>query len=130
MSCLTENTIVIKPDAEERLKHDLEFARDTWCRINGDKCVFRNKDYVVYIFDCNGDQPWEIMDGEERDALQLERSDVVVTETNYGDFCWTLINKGKKKGLRDTRWHLITYMKRRVTPDEFEILKERIAYSW
>ena len=126
MSCFTENTIVVKREAEEKLKHDLEAGRD-WCRIRGDKCVFRNNKYAVYIFDCNGDQPWEVMFGEDRDNLLLEWSDIVATETYYGDGRWTRVYKNGR--IEDTRFKLVTYMKNRLTPDEYEIIKKKTAYS-
>jgi len=77
MSCITENTIVIKPDAEERVMNDL---RGYGC--SGINSVWRNDKMVIILFDNNGDNPWDI---EGINNLQADWEDFYVIETNYGD---------------------------------------------
>lgn len=124
MSCLTENTIVVKREAEERLVHDLEVGRG-WCRIRNETCVFKNDEYVIYVFDANGDQPWDVMFGTEWKKLKLQREDIVATEINYleGDVCWT------RTGDAEIDETLIQYMKKFLTPEEWEVVKEETEYS-
>lgn len=77
MSCITENTIVIRPDAEERVMNDL---KSYGC--SGINSVWRNDKMVIILFDNNGDDPWDI---EGTDNLQADWEDFYVIETNYGD---------------------------------------------
>ena len=124
MSIITEDTIVIKREAEEKLKSDFETGRE-WCRIQNEKCVFRNKDYAVYVFDTDGGQPWDVMFGSEYEKLQLTSSDIVVTETNYLDDekPWT------RAGGVDIDESLIEYAKNLFEKDEWEEINEKIMYS-
>jgi len=77
MSYITENTIVIKPDAEERVVNDL---KEYGC--SGINSVWRNDKMVIILFDNNGDNPWDI---EGTINLQADWEDFYVIETNYGD---------------------------------------------
>ena len=81
MSCITENTIVIKASAKNALKKDIDLAiNDTHYRfrLQNVKKAFENNEYVVYIFDCNGDQPWEVADAG---YFSLDWDDVIAMET-------------------------------------------------
>ena len=128
MSCITENTIVIKPLAEKTLLEDIRKVEDEF-RIGGLQCIFRNKDYLVYIFDCNGDQPWEIVDSG---FLDLDFSkDVYASETYYPeDGRWTQVFDENFGKIGDSFRKLITLMKSKLTNSEYIDLKQKIQYTY
>ncbi len=128
MSCITENTIVIRPEAEPVLLSDIEKVGDIY-RVSDLKCKFRNNEYVAYIFDCNGDQPWEVADAGTLD-LDFEK-DVIGTETVYPDGGrWTQILDTKTGYWEDSDKKLSTIMKQKLTPEEFEAYKKGTAYTY
>ena len=128
MSCITENTIVIKASAENALKKDIDLAiNDTYYRfrLQNVKKAFENDEYVVYIFDCNGDQPWEVADA---DYFSLDWGDVIAMETVYEDGRWTRYTD-KDGVMQDTNRKLTTIMKNKLTEIEYENLCQNIMYS-
>ena len=124
MSGITENTIIVKREAEERLVHDLDWARD-WFEINSDRCAFRNDAYCVYTFEANDGQPWDVLLGKEYENLKLSPSDIVVTETDFLDED-ELMTKVGGTGIRES---LIQYAKPLFTEKEWEEIKENTKYS-
>ena len=75
MSMITENTVVIKQSALQRVLHDLyEYG------CSNVKKVWSNDTKIVIIFDNNGDSPWDILTDYE-----AKKGDILAIETNYGD---------------------------------------------
>lgn len=119
MSCITENTIVIKPSDEKQfLKEVKKFEFDY--RLSNVKEVFNNKDMIIFVADCNGDLPWEM----ESDTIVP-----LIMETNYGDededSYWT-----RKSGIGDVPETCAELLKDMVTPEEYEVIEDRIAYTF
>ncbi len=120
MSQITENTVIVKPDAETRCLADLNSVS----YVSKIQKAFENKDMVIFIFDCNGDAPWEI---ENSDSLTLDyQNDLICLETNYldGDDMWTRTPKGDIEEPT-----LIDWLRNKVTKSELKTIKKHIAYS-
>ncbi len=120
MSQITENTVIIKPDAEARLLEDLNSVD----YVSGIYKAFENKDMIIYNFDCNGDVPWEI---EDSSTLKLDyQNDLIALETNYldGDSYWTRTPKGDIEEA-----NLILWLKGKVTKAELKTIKKHTEYS-
>jgi len=124
MSCITENTIVVKPDAVPTLLKDLDKAKADY-RISGINMVYSDDKYAIYVFDCNGDMPWQIAD---KGVFALDFKDVYATETNYGEFRWT---QTYTNGVgRDSHNWLITCMKNKLDDVSWKKVKKAIEYTW
>lgn len=120
MSQITENTVIIKPDAEARLLEDLNSVD----YVSGIYKAFENKDMIIYNFDCNGDVPWEI---EDSSTMKLDyQNDLIALETNYldGDSYWTRTPKGDIEEA-----NLILWLKGKVTKAELKTIKKHTEYS-
>lgn len=120
MSQITENTVIIKPDAEARLLEDLNSVD----YVSGIYKAFENKDMIIYNFDCNGDVPWEI---EDSSTMKLDyQNDLIALETNYldGDGYWTRTPKGDVKEA-----NLILWLKGKVTKAELKTIRKHTEYS-
>lgn len=120
MSMITENTVIVKPEAEDRLLEDLSSVN----YVSGVQKAFENNDMVIYIFDCNGDAPWEI---ENSDSLKLDyQNDLIAIETNYldGDGYWTRTPKGDIKEA-----NLYMWLKGKVSKSELKLIIKRTEYS-
>lgn len=120
MSQITENTVIIKPDAEARLLEDLNSVD----YVSGIYKAFENKDMIIYNFDCNGDAPWEI---ENSSTMKLDyQNDLIALETNYldGDSYWTRTPKGDIEEA-----NLILWLKGKVTKAELKTIKKHTEYS-
>lgn len=120
MSQITENTVIIKPDAEARLLEDLNSVD----YVSGIYKAFENKDMIIYNFDCNGDAPWEI---EDSSTMKLDyQNDLIALETNYldGDSYWTRTPKGDIEEA-----NLILWLKGKVTKAELKTIKKHTEYS-
>ncbi len=121
MSCITENTIIVKPDAEIRCLEDLNGVG----YVSGIYKAFENKDMVIFNFDCIGDVPWEI---EDSDRLKLDlQKDLIILETNYGDSdgYYTRTPEGDVNDKNMLEW-----LKDKVSKADFKAIKKHTAYSW
>lgn len=118
MSMITENTMIIKTENYDLFLKDVE-SFGTERRISNIETVYKSSDYMVIVFDCNGDAPWEIDNTE---------CPYEVLETNYltGDECsiWTRINNGCDDVLRCE-----DILDRYVNVYEIENVKRNIKYS-
>ena len=123
MSCITENTVVCRPDAVGRVMTDLENYDSSYDY----KEVFRNDKLVIIIFDCNGDSPWDIMPSSEQ---KTEDDDILAIETNYGDGdgYWTRIWTDKY-GLAGYDGELLDWLHDVLTEQEYNEVKPLIAYT-
>ena len=120
MSTITENTVIISPKYCEETEADL---RKYGC--SGIRRVFKNSKYAVYVFDCNGDSPWDIKNADE---CQMPYDKIIALETNYGDSdgLWTRFPSRK----RDAKTTIHTWLRRKVTKEELQIIRKKIKYSW
>ena len=125
MSCITENTIMVTKQAENDLLRDLSCDASVLCRINGIKKVYGDDRHVIYIFDCNGDQPWDIVD---RGKLSLREESILCTETAYGPGeLWTRVRCDT--GLYDTDTEMKELIKPYMPKDEYDVVVKSISYS-
>lgn len=118
MSMITENTIVVRSRDENLLLKDLANAG----HVSGAGKVFENGSYAVFIFDNNGDMPWEAM---EQDELSLPYRDIVVMETNYldDDGYWTRTPEG------DLEVTLSEWLANIFTEEECRHIRDKIRYT-
>ena len=116
MSCITENTIVMKASDEDQFLKEVEQYEGIH-RLSGVVKVFKNNDIAVYVFDCNGDSPWEV----ESDTIAP-----IILETNYGDGdgYWTRLNGND---VSETCRELLQNM---LTETEFKSLEDAIEYTF
>lgn len=124
MSCLTENTLVIRAGVENEAIADL---RNYGC--DGINCIVRTDEYVCVVYDCNGDSPWDILPSDE---VQLQdMGGIVAIETNYGDEDgpWTRIFDEKKGYLVDYEDSIFSYMKGILDGDSYLDFVERAEYT-
>lgn len=122
MSMITENTIAIKPDAEERVMNDL-----AGYGCSGINKVFQNDKMVIILFDNNGDNPWDIQGTVN---TQADWEDFYVIETNYGDSdgYWTQIFTPEDR--QDSDKTFLHWVKHEVTPEEYAIIKKKTRYTF
>lgn len=116
MSQITENTIVVKAELEQQLLADAEKYADTYHRVSGFNRVYGDDKIVVYVFDANGDGPWEV----ESDTVEY-----LALETDYldGDEPWTRIN-GEDSDMTIAEW-----LKDQIPEEEYEKVVKAISYS-
>lgn len=116
MSQITENTIVVKAEMEQQLLADAEKYADTYHGVSGFNRIYGNDEIVVYVFDANGDGPWEI----ENDTVEW-----IALETNYldGDEPWTRID-GEDSDMTIAEW-----LKDQIPEEEYEKVVKAISYS-
>lgn len=86
MSQITENTIVIPTEAETTFLQQVTRFEDEY-RINGLARIYTDQQITIYLFDCNGDNPWML------EATQLPW---LILEINYldGDEPYTMLPDG------------------------------------
>ncbi len=121
MSMITENTIVMRTQDIDKLKHAVEQHKAEYdYRIEEPKEVFRNNEIAIFVFDCNG-QP-----------LGLEENlDWLVLETNFLDgeeyyTQWFNPERGCYEETDDTAEELIEKM---LDKETFAAIKNSIRYS-
>ena len=120
MSQITENTIVFKPEAEAIFLRDVETYKGCFYS-NSVRKVFENKDFMAYVFDCNGDMPWQI------NSCKLGRPELIAMETSYGDDgeYWTTVEGADTpEGVTLTDW-----MKTKLTEEEFKVYSEMTRFT-
>lgn len=126
MSMITENTVVIKPDAEERVMNDLA---DYGC--SGINKVWSNDKMIVILFDNNGDNPWDIQGTAN---TQADWEDILAIETNYGDedddgcLYYTQVNT-EEYGMSPYDGELLDWLHDQLTEREYNKVKKLIAYT-
>ena len=124
MSCITENTLVIKASVENQVIADL---RNYGC--DGINCIVRTDEYVCVVYDCNGDSPWDILPSDE---VQLQdMGGIVAIEINYGDEDgpWTRVFDDRKGYLVDYEDSICSYMKDILDRDSYIDFVERAEYT-
>lgn len=123
MSMLTENTVVIKPEAEERIMADLGECLS--CR--GINKVFQNDKMAIILFDNNGDNPWD-MKGTLNTHADWE--DILFIETNYGNGeYWSQVFDEKEGFVIDTNQKFIDWVRNKVNGVEYYTIKDVTRYN-
>lgn len=114
MSQITENTIVLPTAAATFLQQAKQYQ--TSYRIDGLKCIYTNAEITIYIFDCNGDNPWMLED------LDLPW---IILEINYldGDGPYTMLPDG------DADSDCATLLSLYLSGDVLSEVAEHIRYS-
>jgi hypothetical protein len=120
---LTENTVVIKPEAEERIMADLEEYPS--CR--GINKVFQNDKMIIILFDNNGDNPWDI---EGTRNTHADWEDILFIETNYGNGeYWSQVFDEKESYVVDTSMKFINWIRDKVNGVEYYTIKDVTRYN-
>ena len=116
MSCITENTIVIKKENETQLLKDYE-KYECDHRLSGFNRVYDGTDICVYVFDANGDGPWEI----EPDTVEW-----MALETYYLDDeeLWTRFSDESTQEETIAEW-----LKGIILEPEYSKVIKSISYS-
>ena len=119
MSMITENTVVIKQSALQRVLHDLYGYG-----CSNIKKVWSNDTKIVIIFDNNGDSPWDILTDYE-----AKKGDILAIETNYGDGdgYWTRVWTEYGESMYDGE--LLDWLHDVLTEQEYNEVKPLIAYT-
>lgn len=123
MSCITENTVVIRMGATDRIIADLN---EYGC--SGINEVFMNDKIEIILFDCNGDSPWDIVNS---DKLKAKVDDILAIETNYGDgdSYWTRVWTDKY-GLSEYDGEILDWLHDNLELNEYYTVKDLIRYTF
>lgn len=115
MSQITENTIVLPTAAEATFQQQVKQYEAAY-RISGMECIYTDAEITIYVFDCNGDNPWMYED------LNLPW---LILEINYldGDGPYTLLPDG------DADSDCATLLSHYLSEDLLREVAERISYS-
>lgn len=118
MSNITENTIVIRKEYENDLINDYKKYNVLYRIMNFNK-VYSNKDIVIYVFDSNGECPWEI----EPDV----KTKYIALETNYldGESLWTRIAGFKEDEITIEEW-----LQTIIPKKDYRDVVQKISYSF
>ena len=117
MSQITENTIIINTSDEDAFLEDVEKFKSEY-RLDGVNKVFGNNEYTIYVYDCNGDGPWEV--GED---VSLEDIPAIETNYGYGDEPWTRIDGD------DVDEPLKNHLKE-FFPKDYKSIRNQIGYTF
>lgn len=115
MSQITENTIVINKEDEQQLLNDYQRYKDTHHRIREFNRVYADERICIYVFDANGDTPWEI----ESDTLTP-----IALETRFSDWTWTRVNGN------DFGWTLKRWLRKMIPEEKYKDVCNDIAYTF
>lgn len=115
MSQITENTIVLPAEAEERFLQQVAQYQDQY-RLADITRVYHDQRITIYTFDCNGDNPWMI----ECTALPWH-----ILEINYldGEGPYTMLPEG------DSEQCCASLLAEMIEGEALVKAKEKIAYS-
>ncbi len=118
MSQITECTLVVKLDQVEKVWSDFKEFEDPH-RLSDFKLNYKNEieDIAIFIFDCNGDNPWASYECE---------AEYLLAETNYldGDEPWTTGPESDYEQLMVEEW-----LSKKLSPDDFKEAVSKIAYT-
>ena len=120
MSCITENTIVIKNSDVEKFQKVINDSRNQYGLIDNVQEVFKNEELSIFVFDCNG----------EPIAVE-EQICFLVLETNYLDNepLHTQIYDIKNKTIRDVRYRAKYWIKKMIGDIDFNTIQSRLVYT-
>ena len=120
MSCITENTIVVKNDDVQAFFKAVEEHRSKYGRINNLNNVFNNDKLTIFVFDCNG----------EPIAVE-EQIKFLVLETNYldGESFHTQIFDVIQKMIRDARYRAKYWIKKMIGDTDFNAVQSKLVYT-
>lgn len=115
MSQITENTIVLPTTEEATFLQQVKQYQAAY-RIDSVNCIYTDTAITIYVFDCNGDNPW-----------MLENLDLpwLILEINYldGDGPYTMLPDS------DTDTDCATLLSHYLSGDVLREVVERISYS-
>lgn len=120
MSCITENTIVIRNEDIDKFEDAVDDNKDKYGWIGNVNAVFSNVEYAIFVFDCNG----------EPLAVE-EQINFLVLETNYldGEPLHTQIYDNKTKKHRDARYRAKYWIKKMIGEENFNAIQRRLIYT-
>ncbi len=120
MSCITENTIVIKNNDIEKFWKAINDNKNQYGWINNVEDVFSNEELSIFVFDCNG----------EPIAIE-EQICFLVLETNYldGEPLHTQIYDIKNKTIRDARYRAKYWIKNMIGDASFNAIQNGLVYT-
>lgn len=120
MSCITENTIVIKNEDIDKFENAINDNRNKYGWIGNSKSIFSNNEYSIFVFDCNG----------EPLAIE-EQIGFLVLETNYldGESLHTQVYDSKTKKIRDARYRARHWIKKMIGDASFNAIRNKLVYT-
>ena len=120
MSCITENTIVIKNKDIRLFENAIDDNRKKYGWINNLQDVYHNEKLSIFTFDCNG-QPLSIE----------EQVDFLVLETNYldGEPLYTQVYDVKTNAITDARYRAKHWIKKLIGEEPFKKIQDALVYS-
>lgn len=120
MSCITENTIVMKNCNIEAFLKAIDVNKNQYGWVNNIKEVFKNEDLTIFVFDCNG----------EPIAVEEEKC-FLVLETNYldGEPLRTQLFDAKSGKVRDVRNRAKYWIKKIIGAECFDSIQNGLIYS-
>ncbi len=114
---LTENTIVIEKSLEPRFLEEAEKYANSYHRVDNLRRVYGDDKIVIYVFDADGDTPWEI----EKDTVEY-----LALETYYldGEEPWSRFKDQNEESKNIAEW-----LKGRAPEDQYDDIASKISYS-
>ena len=120
MSCVTENTIVVKNQDIPMLGIAIKNNREKYGWIKNLQAVFHNDELSIFTFDCNGE------------AYSVdEQVEFLVFETNYldGDPFITKVRDNKAGVVKNVRYRAKHWIKKLIGADAFRKIQSDLVYS-
>ena len=126
MSMITECTVLIKADCENLFLEEIKKIESDFRLSDVTKCYGDEKN-VVYRFDCNGNNPFQL--GYDNEKLDFSNG-VIAAETCYLEdgFVWNSV-KTKNGGCKDADRHISGMLKKLVPAEKLKEVRGMIAYS-
>ena len=108
--------MIIKKEDEKVVQKDYKKYKDTYHHITDFKRIYTDNNISIYIFDANGDSPWE---------LECDTVIPIAIETYYldGEKPWTRINGN------DCSFSLKQWLKGKVSANIYKDICKNIEYS-
>ena len=120
MSCITENTIVIRNEDIPKFEDAIDDHKDKYGWIGDSTPIFVNEELAIFVFDCNG----------EPLAIE-EQVEFLVLETNYldGEPLHTQVYDHKKNERRDARYRAKYWIKKLIGEADFNAIQDKLIYT-
>lgn len=120
MSCITENTIVVKNQDIPVLGIAIKDNREKYGWVKNLQAVFHNDELSIFTFDCNGDA--HSVD---------EQVDFLVFETNYldGEPLITQVRDSETGAVKNARARAKYWIKKLIGEDAFRKIQGDLVYS-
>ena len=120
MSCVTENTIVIKSVDAQIFMNAVCDNRKRYGWINNLQKVYQNEELIIITFDCNG-EPFSIEEQVEFLVMEMNCLD--------GEPMYTQLRDPKTNKVTDVRYRAQHWIKKLIGSEAFDEIKTNLVYS-